>query len=90
MILIYYRFNQFWDITADRGEFSNAQQPIFNTQPNGYVKDLNEINLNYDKEETQRKKFRHYYNSLFLRRSKSEGRKMILRLNNFKFQNSQR
>ena len=85
-----YRFNQFWDITADRGEFSNAQQPIFNTQPNGYVKDLNEINLNYDKEETQRKKFRHYYNSLFLRRSKSEGRKMILRLNNFKFQNSQR
>ena len=26
-----YRFNQFWDITNDRGEFSAAQQTIFNT-----------------------------------------------------------
>ena len=85
-----YRFNQFWDITNDRGEFSTSQQSIFNTQTNGYIKELNQNNLNYDKAETQRKKFRHYYNSLFLRKNKSEGRKMILRLNNFKFQNSQR
>ena len=85
-----YRFNQFWDITNDRGEFSIAQQTIFNTQPNGYIRDLNINNLNYDKSETQRKKFRHYYNKMLLRKTKSEGRKMILRLNNFKFQTSQR
>ena len=85
-----YRFNQFWDITNDRGEFSTAQQTIFNTQPNGYIRDLNINNLNYDKLETQRKKFRHYYNKMLLRKTKSEGRKMILRLNNFKFQTSQR
>jgi len=85
-----YRFNQFWDITNDRGEFSITQQTIFNTQPNGYVRDLNSANLNYDKLETQRKKFRHYYNKMLLRKTKSEGRKMILRLNNFKFQSSQR
>ena len=85
-----YRFNQFWDITNDRGEFSIAQQTIFNTQPNGYIRDLNQNNLNYSKRETQRKKFRHYYNKVLLRKTKSEGRKMILRLNNVKFQNSQR
>jgi len=85
-----YRFNQFWDITEDRGEFSTAQRAIFKTECNGYKRELNSDNTNYLKEATQRKKFRHYSNSLFLRKKDSEGRKMILRLNNFKFQNSQR
>ena len=82
-----YRFNQFWDITKDRGEFpigSNypptgplvpgttqllgnyADQVIWNTQPNGYIKTLNASNLNYAKPELQRKRFRHYLNYLFL------------------------
>ena len=79
-----YRFNQFWDITNDRGEFSAAQQSIFNTQWNGYIRNLNAANLNYNKAQTQRKKFRHYYNHILLRRVKSENRKMLLRLNNTK------
>ena len=29
-----YRFNQFWDVTRDRGEFSNFEQEIFITQLN--------------------------------------------------------
>lgn len=64
-----YRFNQFWDITDDRGEYNPAaQRMIWNTGANGYVKTLNPNNLNYNKEEMERKKFRHYTNSVWLRK----------------------
>ena len=79
-----YRFNQFWDITNDRGEFTSVEQPIWVTQPNGYIKDLNTINLNYNKSPLQHKKFRHYYTNVILRRINSANRKMLLRLNNTK------
>ena len=85
-----YRFNQFWDITNDRGEFSNNEAQTFVTGLNGYVKQLNEVNLDYNKPTTQHKKFRHYQNNLILKRNKSGNRKMIMRLNNFKFNNSAR
>jgi hypothetical protein len=85
-----YRFNQFWDITADRGEFSTVQQTIFNTQMNGYVRNLNAANLDYAKAQVQRKKFRHYYNHILLRRVKSDNRKMLLRLINTKLNTSMR
>ena len=85
-----FRFNQFWDITNDRGEFSNAEQSTFNTACNGYVRPLNSINLNYNKIATQRKKFRHYSNQVILRRNVSGNRKMLLRLNNTKLQLSMR
>ena len=99
-----YRFNQFWDITANRGEIiepigqfdSNAifaQQAIMWTDLNGYIRDLNSLNLEYDKPPTQRKKFRHYWNKIVLGREPeidSEGniiletRKMLLKLDNTK------
>ena len=79
-----YRFNQFWDITNDRGEFTNAEQPIWKTEYNGYIKNLNTVNLNYLKSPLQHKKFRSYYTNLILRRSNSGNRKMLLRLNNTK------
>ena len=85
-----FRLNQFWDITNDRGEFTNAEQPIWGTSCNGYVRTLNSINLNYNKPETQRKKFRHYSNHVLLRRMQSNNRKMLLRLNNTKLNLSQR
>ena len=85
-----FRLNQFWDITNDRGEFTNAEQPVWNTSCNGYVRTLNSINLNYNKQETQRKKFRHYSNHVLLRRSVSNNRKMLLRLNNTKLNLSMR
>jgi hypothetical protein len=87
-----YRFNQFWDVTADRGEFgiNPVQNQIFETQNNGYIRDLNFVNLNYEKEEEQRKKFRHYYNKVILRRVLSEDRKMLLKLNNTKLNLSMR
>jgi hypothetical protein len=80
-----YRFNQFWDITDDRGEFNlAAQRMIWNTGSNGYVRVLNPNNLNYNKLEFQRKKFRHYTNSVFLRKRVSGNKKMLVMLTNNK------
>ena len=80
-----YRFNQFWDITNDRGEFDpNANLSIFITQLNGYIRDLNQANLDYNKPQLQRKKFRHYWNKVILRKNISADRKMILKLANTK------
>jgi hypothetical protein len=100
-----YRFNQFWDITRDRGEFpvgSNypptgpvipgttildgprADERIWITQPNGYIRDLNPANLDYNKSELQRKKFRHYLNYLVLRKDIVGDVDMILKLTNAK------
>jgi hypothetical protein len=111
-----YRFNQFWDITKDRGEFpigsgyppSGALIPgstvllgnysslvPWDTAQNGYIKTLNQNNLNYTKPFLERKKFRHYTNFLFLRKdpvTDLEERKvnMILKLVNTKNQISLR
>lgn len=100
-----YRFNQFWDITKDRGEFpvgSNypptgpvipgttvlqgpkADERIWITEPNGYIRDLNPANLDYTKAEMQRKKFRHYLNYLVLRKDIVGDVDMILKLTNAK------
>ena len=75
-----YRFNQFWDITDDRGEFSTAERVIFNTEANGYIKALNPNNLNYNKSEIERKKFRHYKNTVLLRRLVSGNKNMVIAL----------
>ena len=85
-----FRFNQFWDITNDRGEFSNAEQSVFDTECNGYIRPLNQTNLNYFKTPTERKKFRHYSNHVLLRRQKSDNRKMLLRIENTKLLQSMR
>jgi hypothetical protein len=85
-----YRFNQFWDITADRGEYFDpaipgfAQRPIWNTSVNGYIRALNPANLNYNKAELQRKKFRHYTTVVLLRRLISNDRKMLVMITNTK------
>lgn len=86
-----YRFNQFWDTTRDRGEFSpTVTEAIWETEPNGYIKNLNPINLNYTKAELQRKKIRHNNNRILLRRTVSGNKKMIMLVNNTKLQNSPR
>jgi hypothetical protein len=43
-------------------------QMIWNTAINGYDRTLNSNNLNYAKDIFQRKKFRHYTNSVWLRK----------------------
>lgn len=106
-----YRFNQFWDITKNRGEFPigstypptgplipgttilagpHAEEVIFNTAANGYVRVLNPNNLDYNKYPTEHKKFRHYRNSIFLRRRVSGNVKMLFNIANIKNLNSPR
>jgi len=100
-----YRFNQFWDITRDRGEFPigsdypptgpvipgttildgpRDERNIWQTSLNGYTRELNPLNLNYDKSELQRKKFRHYLNYLSLTKTISGDVNMILKIVNSK------
>jgi hypothetical protein len=87
-----YRFNQFWDITRDRGEYTYpaVQQSIWNTQYNGYIRQLNPNNLNYQKPAFQHKKFRHYLTNVLLYRNVSGAVKMLFRLSNEKNLNSPR
>lgn len=85
-----YRFNQFWDITRDRGEFTLTNETIWETEPNGYIRNLNPLNIDYQKSEFQRKKFRHNNNRVLLRRTVCGNKKMILILSNTKLQNSPR
>jgi hypothetical protein len=106
-----YRFNQFWDITKNRGEFPTgssypptgplvpdttvllgnyAENRIWITEPNGYIKNLNSVNLNYDKPQLQRKRFRHYINFLNLSKEDSRNTNMILKIINTKNQYSPR
>ncbi len=60
------------------------QQTIWNTQANGYVRNLNSFNLNYNKSQLERKKFRHYTTSVLLRRKVSGNKKMLVSLTNNK------
>jgi len=81
-----YRFNQFWDITADRGEFTfpNVQRQIWETESNGYKRSLNPANLNYNKVQFQRKKFRHYANHVLLYKNVSGNVKILMKIVNDK------
>jgi len=88
------RFNQFWDITRDRGEFAVggvfAQQPIWDTELNGYIRGLNLANLNYLKSPFERKRFRHFSNHVVLKKNISDNIKMMLKVVNDKLLNSPR
>jgi hypothetical protein len=79
-----YRFNQFWDITNDRGEFTGTQLPMWNTACSGYKKEINPAYVDYNKSELQHKKFRHYGNRIILRKNISNDKKMVLKLVNNK------
>lgn len=86
-----FRVNQFWDITADRGEYNtNVQRPIWLTAWDGYKKELNTANLNYNKSVFERKKFRHYYTNVLFTKRTSGNTKMLMKIANNKDFNSPR
>ena len=85
-----FRFNQFWDITNDRGEFTNVRLPIFNTEPNGYIRQINLANVDYAKPAHQHKKFRGTVNSVLLRRTVCGPDRLSIKVNNTKVQYSLR
>lgn len=81
-----FRFDKFWDATRDRGEFSGAEVPMWDTSCNGVEKLINTGYINYFKSPLQHKKFRHYGNKIILRKN-PVGRddvKMVLKLTNTK------
>jgi len=79
------RVNQFWDITDDRGEFNGAvQRPIWLTAWDGYKRDLNPANLDYNKSVFERKKFRHYFANVLLSKRVSNNVKMLMKIANNK------
>jgi len=73
-----YRLNTFYDLTSDRGEFSNAERMIWLTGANGYVRNLNPQNLEYAKDVFQQKRFRNYNMTVFLRRRVSGNMKFLM------------
>lgn len=83
-----YRFNQFWDVTKDRGEFNTINVPMFNTKANGYQFEINPQYVNYQKAPLERKKFRHNVNRVLLRKLESNDLKMIFKISNQKIQPS--
>lgn len=89
-----YRFNQFFDITKDRGEFTttpvNLLEPMFNTLPTGYEYEVNPKYVDYSKSVQERKKFRHYVNRVFLKKTVTGPVKMNVKISNTKINPSQR
>jgi hypothetical protein len=63
---------------------------IWVTSPNGYVKILNPLNLDYAKPQLERKKFRQYINFIKLIKNNSRDTNMILKIVNTKTQYSPR
>lgn len=85
-----YRFNLFFDITKDRGEFTSTQNSMFNASDNGYTYPINPTYVDYTKSQNQHKKFRHTYNKVKLAKVNSGNTKMIFKLNSTKVQPSLR
>ena len=67
-----------------------ANENMWLTEPDGYTKVLNPNNVDYNKPQMQRKKFRHYMNFLNLKRSYSGDVNLVLKINNTKAEISQR
>ena len=66
------------------------ERNIWVTEPNGYIKALNLANLDYQKPQLQRKKFRHYINYIKLCKLNSRDTNMIIKVVNTKTQSSPR
>ena len=79
-----YRFNQFWDITNNRGEYSGINLPMFVTSSSGYIYPINPLYVNYSKSPLERKKFRHNINRVFLRKFDSGNVKFLFKISNQK------
>jgi len=85
-----YRFNQFWDITKDRGEYTGVSIPLINLEANGYKYGVNFNAVDYSKDTLQRKKFRHNVNKVWLSKTVSNDLKFLFKTSNQKILQSLR
>lgn len=83
-----YRFNQFWDVTKDRGEYTGKSIPLINLEANGYKYGVNFNAIDYSKDALQRKKFRHNINKVWLSKTISGDVKFLFKTSNQKLQQS--
>jgi hypothetical protein len=67
-----------------------ASENTWITSADGFTRILNPNNMDYNKPDLQRKKFRHYLNFLSLRKEKCDNVNMILKMSNSKNQYSSR
>jgi hypothetical protein len=74
-----FRFNQFWDISKDITK-SNS---MFELAPDGHTRTINKRYVDYGKSQFQRKRFRHFYHKVWLKRiaEHEEMPKMLFRFN---------
>ena len=77
-----YRINMFRDMVRDRGEFSTREQFLFNTEANGYISQINQMAINYQKSELEHKKFLHIMTKVRLTKEDSGDINYILLLGN--------
>jgi hypothetical protein len=63
-----FRINQLVDLTDNRGMFVGAQRALFLTSANGYTREFNQFNLNYNKDVLEHKFFRGYMGNVFFRK----------------------
>ena len=87
-----YRFNQFYDVTRNRGEFTipAPEVSMWTTDCSGYKKIMNSKYIDIYKKPTEHKKFRHYGNTVLFKKNFSNDKKMLLKLSNVKFNQSPR
>lgn len=74
-----HRIDQFTDVVKDRGEFTLKNFPIWHTEPNGYIRNLNNQALQLNKPVQHQKKFRSLWHKVFLRKLVSEDKKYIFK-----------
>lgn len=74
-----YRVNQFEDLIRDRGEFTHNNYPMWITQANGYIRDINPIAIDYAKPVQHRKKFRAPWHKVLFRKNISGEKKLIFK-----------
>lgn len=85
-----WRFNCFYDLTDDRGEFTLGIVQMFNTDSNGYTFTLNPLYIDTLKPWNQRKKIRGRGTFVFLRKNIPGNNALTLIFNRSMNQNSPR
>lgn len=85
-----WRFNAFFDLTADRGQFGLANINMINTDDNGYTFTLNTVYFDASKPVFQRKRLRARTFRIFLRKNNPGNTSLSYLFGNTNNQNSPR
>ena len=85
-----YRVNDFYDYTADRGQFTLANTPMITTNPDGYTFSTNTGYFNVLKPWNQQKRMRYTGTRIFMRKTNLSKNSLTIRYASTKNQYSAR